>query len=159
MPVLPVSYTEPVAPTAPAKPWGDVLGGWKTGNTPSGRAITTPAETAARLPGIEASFRARFPGLREVGFEVPEQIGAAFLGDAGYLDQLTKDAPPLREARASREATANAGCKRMDMTQRPLELQAPGGLLRQSQARQDRPKINLVVTSAFGLLHYCPAQG
>lgn len=33
------------------------------------RMAMTPAETAARLPGIEASFRARFPELREVGFE------------------------------------------------------------------------------------------
>ena len=40
--VRPVSHAEPAA-----KPWGDVLGGWKTGNTPSGRAITTPADAAA----------------------------------------------------------------------------------------------------------------
>ncbi len=33
------------------------------------RMAMTPAETAARLPDIEASFRARFPMLRDVGFE------------------------------------------------------------------------------------------
>ena len=33
------------------------------------RMAMTPAETAARLPAIEASFRARFPMLTQVGFE------------------------------------------------------------------------------------------
>src|SRR5262249_18420750 len=33
--------------------------------------------------------------LVEVGLEVPQQIGATFLGDAAYLKQLTADAAPL----------------------------------------------------------------
>ena len=38
------------------------------------------------------SVRAR---LVEVGLEVPQQVGATFLGDAAYLKQLTADAAPL----------------------------------------------------------------
>ncbi len=37
------------------------------------------------------------PRLKEVGFETPEQIGATFLGDAPYLNQLTAGAPPLTD--------------------------------------------------------------
>jgi spermidine synthase len=37
------------------------------------------------------------PHLREVGFEVPEELGATFLGDAGYLTRLTADVPPLTD--------------------------------------------------------------
>jgi spermidine synthase len=37
------------------------------------------------------------PHLREIGFEAPEQIGATFLGDASYLNNLTRDAPPLTD--------------------------------------------------------------
>ena len=35
--------------------------------------------------------------LREVGFEQPAQIGATFLGDAGYLRELTAATPPLTD--------------------------------------------------------------
>ncbi len=35
--------------------------------------------------------------LREAGFEQPEQIGATFLGDAGYLRALTAPTPPLTD--------------------------------------------------------------
>ena len=44
--VVPVSHLEPVA-SRPQRPWNDVLGGWTTGTTPSGRAITSPADAAA----------------------------------------------------------------------------------------------------------------
>lgn len=37
------------------------------------------------------------PHLREVGFEVPEQLGATFLADAGYLAELTADTRPLTD--------------------------------------------------------------
>ncbi len=37
------------------------------------------------------------PRLREIGFEVPEQIGATFLGDAAYLRALTADTLPLTD--------------------------------------------------------------
>jgi predicted membrane-bound spermidine synthase len=37
------------------------------------------------------------PRLREVGFERPEQIGATFLGDARYLNELTAAAEPLTD--------------------------------------------------------------
>lgn len=33
--------------------------------------------------------------LRAVGFERPEQLGALFIGDAPYLEALTRDDPPL----------------------------------------------------------------
>jgi predicted membrane-bound spermidine synthase len=35
--------------------------------------------------------------LREIGFEVPEQIGATFLGDAGYLKSLATAVPALTD--------------------------------------------------------------
>jgi hypothetical protein len=37
------------------------------------------------------------PEIREVGFEFPGQIGATFIGDAPYLDELTRDAEPLTD--------------------------------------------------------------
>jgi predicted membrane-bound spermidine synthase len=37
------------------------------------------------------------PHLREVGYEQPEQIGATFLGDAAYLNALTRDTLPLTD--------------------------------------------------------------
>jgi len=37
------------------------------------------------------------PRLREVGFERPEQVGATFLGDAAYLNELTATADPLTD--------------------------------------------------------------
>jgi hypothetical protein len=37
------------------------------------------------------------PRLREVGFEWPQQIGATFLGDAVYLNELTRDVLPLTD--------------------------------------------------------------
>jgi hypothetical protein len=47
--------------------------------------------TAAwRVPALEAS-------LREIGFEMPEQIGATFLGDAAYLRNLVAATPPLTD--------------------------------------------------------------
>ena len=46
--------------------------------------FTSPWQT----PGLEAR-------LREVGFERAEQIGATFVGDAAYLNDLTRNTPPL----------------------------------------------------------------
>jgi hypothetical protein len=37
------------------------------------------------------------PHLREIGYEVPEQIGATFLGDVSYLNQLTRKTQPLTD--------------------------------------------------------------
>jgi spermidine synthase len=37
------------------------------------------------------------PRLREVGFERPEQVGATFLGDATYLNELTAAVEPLTD--------------------------------------------------------------
>ena len=54
-------------------------------------------------PVSAASFAAKWrhpvlaARLAEVGFELPEQIGAAFLGDAPYLQQLTGEAKPLTD--------------------------------------------------------------
>ena len=56
-----------------------------------GAAGPVPEEQFAKpwvTPGLEAR-------LREVGFEQPEEIGAAFLGDRPYLQELTKETPPL----------------------------------------------------------------
>ena len=41
-----------------------------------------------RLPALRAR-------LEEIGIELPQQIGATFVGDAGYLNELTAGAPPL----------------------------------------------------------------
>lgn len=52
-------------------------------------------------PGSVAAFARpwRLPALRarleEIGLELPQQIGATFLGDAAYLDELTADRPAL----------------------------------------------------------------
>ena len=43
-------------------------------------------------PWSTPALRSRFA---EIGFELPQQIGATFLGDSGYLRQLSSDAPPL----------------------------------------------------------------
>jgi predicted membrane-bound spermidine synthase len=59
-------------------------------------------------PVPEGSFAAKWRDpvlaarLREVGFEMPAQIGAAFLGDARYLHQLTADTPPLSDGHPQR---------------------------------------------------------
>jgi spermidine synthase len=59
------------------------------------RGLTGP-RTAAQFtapwqtPGLESR-------LREVGFERAEQIGATFIGDAGYLRELTMGTPPLTD--------------------------------------------------------------
>jgi len=55
----------------------------------------------ARGPVAEAEFVQpwQIPDLRshlsEVGLELPQQIGATFLGDSAYLRQLSADTPPL----------------------------------------------------------------
>ncbi len=52
-------------------------------------------------PGSVAAFAQpwRLPALRarleEIGLELPQQIGATFLGDAAYLNDLTADTPAL----------------------------------------------------------------
>lgn len=37
------------------------------------------------------------PHLREIGYEVPQQIGATFLGDAPYLNAMTSSTAPLTD--------------------------------------------------------------
>jgi predicted membrane-bound spermidine synthase len=52
-------------------------------------------------PVSQATFTAAWSAptlatkLREIGLEEPEQIGATFVGDAAFLRQLVRDAPPL----------------------------------------------------------------
>ena len=52
-------------------------------------------------PGSTEQFAAQWEDprvrreLRGVGFEEPEQLGALFIGDAAYLNALTRDDPPL----------------------------------------------------------------
>jgi len=54
-------------------------------------------------PAPQANFSAAWndpvvwPRLREIGFEVPQQIGATFLGDARYLRGLTAETLPLTD--------------------------------------------------------------
>jgi predicted membrane-bound spermidine synthase len=40
--------------------------------------------------------------LSALGFEMPAQLSALFIGDAAYLDELTRDAPPLTDDRPKR---------------------------------------------------------
>jgi spermidine synthase len=57
----------------------------------------------ARGPAPEANFSDAWsdpviwPRLREIGFELPQQIGATFLGDASYLRGLTARTLPLMD--------------------------------------------------------------
>jgi spermidine synthase len=44
--------------------------------------------------------------LRDVGFELPEQLGATFIGDAAYLGAITQDSAPLSDDRPKRISTA-----------------------------------------------------
>jgi spermidine synthase len=57
----------------------------------------------ARGPSSAAEFSRAWthpvlaPHLREIGFEMPEQIGATFMGDADYLNTVTARTPPLTD--------------------------------------------------------------
>jgi spermidine synthase len=57
----------------------------------------------ARGPAPETNFLTAWndsvvwPRLREIGFELPQQIGATFLGDAPYLRGLTAETLPLTD--------------------------------------------------------------
>jgi hypothetical protein len=51
------------------------------------------------------------PRLREVGFEQPEQIGATFVGDAGYLRSLTMATAPLTDDYPRRLRLTDAGAE------------------------------------------------
>jgi spermidine synthase len=59
-------------------------------------------------PAPQANFSAAWndpvvwPRLREIGFELPQQIGATFLGDARYLRGLTAETLPLTDDRPQR---------------------------------------------------------
>jgi spermidine synthase len=61
-----------------------------------GAASTTSASTLSEdefvKPWTDPALRTR---LSEIGFELPQQIGATFLGDAEYLRELTAGTPPL----------------------------------------------------------------
>jgi predicted membrane-bound spermidine synthase len=54
------------------------------------------------------------PRLREVGFERPEQVGATFLGDAAYLNQLTAAADPLTDDHPRRILPGGGGALTAD---------------------------------------------
>ena len=58
----------------------------------SRRAAGPVSEDEFVRPWQVPALRAR---LSEVGLELPQQIGATFLGDSAYLRQLAGDAPPL----------------------------------------------------------------
>jgi hypothetical protein len=61
---------------------------------PAGPSVEPVSESAFRGPWSGAALSAH---LSEIGFELPEQIGATFVGDAPYLRQLTVATPPLTD--------------------------------------------------------------
>jgi hypothetical protein len=71
----------------------------------SGRNFLLFGTNGASGPVDAAQFRRLWddPAQREeavrVGFERPEQLGAAFIGDAGYLAELTRGYAPLEDDR------------------------------------------------------------
>ena len=58
------------------------------------RAAVRQTAAAFGAPWTDARLAS---GLRDSGFEQPEQIGATFLGDAEYLRALTGSTPPLTD--------------------------------------------------------------
>jgi len=66
---------------------------------------------------LERAVARRTP--REVGFEVPQQIGATFLGDATYLRQLTDLTPPLTDEYPQRLQPNAARVSLSDPRRRP----------------------------------------
>jgi predicted membrane-bound spermidine synthase len=52
------------------------------------------------------------PEIRELGFEFPGQIGAAFIGDSSYLLDLTRDAEPLTDDFPKRVAVVGSRYER-----------------------------------------------
>jgi hypothetical protein len=64
-----------------------------------------PEERLAR-PWRDPARRRELAGL---GFEVPEQLGALFIGDAAYLSELAADQPPLVDDFPYRIAAPAAG--------------------------------------------------
>jgi spermidine synthase len=69
----------------------------------AGRNLMLMGTRDARGPVDEARFSQQWqtPSVRaelvELGFELPEQLGALFIGDASYLRSLTADALPLTD--------------------------------------------------------------
>jgi len=57
--------------------------------------------------------------LHEIGFEVPEQVGATFLGDADDLRHLTGDTPPITDDRPRRLRPA---ATRLSLLAAPTEV-------------------------------------
>jgi len=67
-----------------------------------------------RRPASEDGFRAQWEvplvtqELRDLALELPEQLGALFIGDAGYLAEITKEVRPLVDDRPA-EIHAHGG--------------------------------------------------
>ena len=53
------------------------------------------------------------PELRDIGIERPEQLGALFLGDAGWLNELTRDTPPVDDDHPKRIGRDPMNVKKM----------------------------------------------
>jgi predicted membrane-bound spermidine synthase len=76
-----------------------------------------------RVP--ERSFSAAWddplvwPKLREIGFEVPQEIGATFLGDASDLSRLAGGTPPVTDNYPQRLRPA---ATRLSLTQGPTDV-------------------------------------
>lgn len=59
---------------------------------PAGAGTGPVGEDAFVAPWSTPALRAR---LAELGFELPQQVGATFIGDADYLNELTRGEPGL----------------------------------------------------------------
>jgi spermidine synthase len=69
--------------------------------TPSDFMLLGTRHAAVPVPETNFSSAWHVPrlaaNLREIAFEVPEQFGATFLGDAAYLGELVANTPPLTD--------------------------------------------------------------
>ncbi|MBI3401854.1 MAG: spermidine synthase [Acidobacteria bacterium] len=102
------TYWLPVARPSPgadvntiARAFCDVFGDCSLWNATPFDFMLVGTRRAARQTAAGLAEPWRIPRLaarmREAGFEQPEQIGATFLGDAGYLRALTAPSPPLTD--------------------------------------------------------------
>ena len=62
-----------------------------------GSRSARPGTAAAEVSATHWAHPVTGEPLREVGFEVPEQVGATFLGDAPFLDMLTTGVDALAD--------------------------------------------------------------
>jgi hypothetical protein len=81
------------------------------------------------------SDRVLGPHLREIGFEMPQQVGATFLGDHDYLRTLTAETPALTDNHPRRLLPISAGRLSAD-PKNPRALEAFRGVFDPARARR-----------------------